>query len=105
VAIHENAPVAGHGWGFRHPQAGREQVDVVLKIGPAAGCGVRARVWHKRAQWNDDQDELPDYTDAEGLDQLRISAYGVWGRRGLAAAFREAAAMLEGADPHLPPVT
>ncbi|MFD9593140.1 hypothetical protein ACFWA9_10320 [Kitasatospora sp. NPDC059973] len=88
-------------------EAGREQTDVILTIDPAAGCSVRARVWHKRARWEDDP-EIPEvveeFTDAEGLDQLRISAYGAWGRRGLAAALREAAEMLEAADRHLPQV-
>ncbi|MFF2548313.1 hypothetical protein ACFVUY_37950 [Kitasatospora sp. NPDC058063] len=87
-------------------ETGREQTDVILTVDPAAGCSVRTRVHHSRVVWGEDP-EIPEvhpaYTDAEGVGEVRLSIYGTWARRGMAAALREAAEMLEGAELRLPP--
>jgi hypothetical protein len=84
-------------------EAGREQSDVLLTIDPHSN--VRVRGDYRRVDWTEDKDEpdlTPETLDLEVVDRLRLSAYGSWGRHGLASALREAAAMLDGAEPHLP---
>ncbi|MGW2599542.1 hypothetical protein [Streptomyces klenkii] len=80
-------------------EKGHEQCDVVL----VAKGGMRVRAQHRVAHWPPEGDgEIPEVTTEgaglEGVDILRISAYGDWARMGLAAALREAAEMLEAAE-------
>ncbi|WP_371484876.1 hypothetical protein [Kitasatospora sp. NBC_00315] len=80
---------------------GREQCDVQLLLQPTVGCSMRVRARHHVAHYSDtDEEPMVETLDAdlEGVDNLRISLYGSWGRLGLAAALREAAEMLEAAD-------
>ncbi len=83
---------------------GREQCDVQLLLQPTVGCSMRVRARHHVADFDSEWDEEPAVetldADLEGVNSLRISLYGSWGRLGLAAALREAAEMLEAADRH-----
>jgi hypothetical protein len=89
-------------------EPGKEQCDVVFGMNHHVGCGIRVRGAYHRIEWTDEDPEVPDMIpdtyDVDVISGLRISMYGAWGRRGLAAALREAAAMLDGADGHLPQV-
>ena len=84
-------------------ESGREQCDVTLLLDHACGVGLRTRSAYKWADWGGDNDKeepevIYDSADTQAIDSLRISAYGAWGRQGLASALREAAAMLEAVD-------
>lgn len=120
--VHGVPDYAAHGWQFAAysdlfpgpvaevavavtEEAGRQQTDVMLRFDASNGSSVRERSWGHRMDWSKDEelpDVLPVEVDNEGLDALRISVYGEWGRRGLASALREAAEMLEAAERHLP---
>ena len=124
-AVHRVPDYALHGWQFAAysdltpgpvelvtvavtQESGKDQCDVVFGMNHAVGCGIRIRGSYHRVEWADEYQEepdlIPDTFDVDGISGLRISMYGEWGRRGLAAALREAAAMLDGADGHLPAV-
>ncbi|MEU8516382.1 hypothetical protein AB0C76_33085 [Kitasatospora sp. NPDC048722] len=88
-------------------QTDREQVDVTLYVDPAWGSTMRARSRH----FVDEPvagdpcalQQVAATADLVEVDYLRLSVYGALGRRGLAAALREAAEMLEQADHRMPP--